>query len=524
MSPRFDPSRGCVLVVDDEASVRYVILRVLEDLGVRAVEASTAAEARAAAQVERFACALIDKNLIGESGLELLRWLRAEQPACLAVVMTAYGNLESSIEALRLGAWDYLLKPFDLDGLTHRIGRALEQHQLAEDHERLQGSVRQSDRLISLGTLAAGIVHELNNPLTYVLANLEYLHRELPRATAEVQEAQRAGDALGARLQRLTQVLTETRDGAERMRQLVRDVRTFARPDEDAQRSVDVRAALEATLKMASLHLRQRAQLERDYEDVPPVRGSEAKLGQLLLNLLVNAAQAIPPGNPLEHKVRVRLARAPGERVVIEVQDTGCGIAPEHLPRLFQPFFTTKPAGQGTGLGLSICKSIVDELGGSLQVSSSVGQGTTFRVELPGLSAAAPQKRESVVVMDRSTRRGRVLVADDDEAVGTALARLLEREHDVEAVTRGQQVLAAVEAGERYDAIVLDLQMPDLTGMDVFARLQQVAPEQAERVLFVTADTFSQGVQAFTERHADRVLEKPHHAQSLKRLLRAVVG
>jgi CheY-like chemotaxis protein len=136
----------------------------------------------------------------------------------------------------------------------------------------------------------------------------------------------------------------------------------------------------------------------------------------------------------------------------------------------------------------------------------------------------APQPRDRVVVVDRSTKRGRVLVADDDAAVGAALARLLEREHDVHSVTGGRQVLARVEAGERFDAIVLDLQMPDLTGMDVFARLQEVAPEQADRVLFVTADTFSQAVQAFTERHSDRVLEKPHHTQSIKRLLRTVVG
>jgi two-component system, NtrC family, sensor kinase len=523
MSPRFDPSRGCVLVVDDEASVRYVILRMLDDLGVKAVEAATAAEARAAAKAHRFSCALIDKNLIGESGLEYLRWLRVEQPECLAVVMTAYGNLESSIEALRLGAWDYLLKPFDLDALTHRIGRALEQHQLAEDHERLQSSVRQSDRLISLGTLAAGIVHELNNPLAYVMTNLEYLAREMARATAEAQ-ASGASATLADELQRLRDVLDETRDGAERMRLLVRDVRTFARTDESARQPVDVRAALEATLKMASLHIRQRAQLVRDYEDVPLVRGSEARLGQLLLNLLVNAAQAIPPGAPAKHTVRVRLARTASGGVAIEVQDSGSGIAPEHLAQLFKPFFTTKPAGQGTGLGLSICRSIVEELGGRIQVQSTPGQGATFRVELPGLAEAAPQPRDGVVLLDRSSKRGRVLVADDDEAAGAALARLLEREHDVQAVTGGRQVLAQVEAGERFDAIVLDLQMPDLSGMDVFARLQEVAPEQAERVLFVTADTFSQAVQAFAERHCGRVLEKPHHTQSLKRLLRAVVG
>ena len=522
MSPRFDPSRGCVLVVDDEDSVRYVILRVLGDLGVKAVEASTAAEARAAAKAHRFSCALIDKNLIGESGLELLRWLRVQQPECLAVVMTAYGNLESSIEALRLGAWDYLLKPFDLDALTHRIRRALEQHQLAEDHERLQSSVRQSDRLISLGTLAAGIVHELNNPLAYVLTNLEYLARELTRTTAGVQGE--ASVELAAQLHRLQGVVGETRDGAERMRLLVRDVRTFARADEDVQRPVDVRTTLEATLKMANLHIRQRALLVRDYAEVPLVRGSEARLGQLLLNLLVNAAQAIPAGEPHAHAVRVRLARGPGDSVVIEVEDTGCGIAPHHLAQLFKPFFTTKPANQGTGLGLSICTSSVDELGGSIQVRSTVGEGTTFRVELPGLPAAQPQARDLVVMLDRSGKRGRVLVADDDAAAGASLARLLEREHDVQAVTGGLQVLARVQAGERFDAIVLDLQMPDLSGMDVFARLQQVAPEQAARVLFVTADTFSQPVQDFTQRHADRVLEKPHHTQSLKRLLRAVVG
>jgi signal transduction histidine kinase len=380
-----------VLVVDDDEAVRFVLAHVVRAQGAVPLLATTAEAARAAVAGRTVACALLDKNLPGESGLELLQWLRRQHPHCNALLVTGYGNMDSALEALRLGAFDYLLKPFDLDALGHRLRLALEAWRMREERERLQALLVQSDRLAALGQLAACVTHELNNPLAYVLTNLEFLVREAERLR-EAVAAQGGAGAGGAgaggleqRLRTVGQALRDTHEGAERMRDIVRDVRVFARSPDEGVRPVDARAVLEAALKMASLQLQPRARLVREYaEGLPRVAVSEPRLAQVFLNLVVNAAQAIPEGaDPEAHRVTVRLQHAPGGGVFAEVEDTGVGIPPEHLPRIFEAFFTTKGEGEGTGLGLSICRSLVEGMGGAIEVRSAAGLGTTFRVLLP---------------------------------------------------------------------------------------------------------------------------------------------
>lgn len=378
-----------ILIVDDEASVLYVLRHVARSLGVVSAEAPDAVTARELIAQREFAGALIDKNLPGESGLQLLRWLRAQQPDCLAIIMTAYANLDSTVEALRLGAFDYILKPFDIDSLEHRLRLALEHRRALAERAKMQSLLVQSDRMAALGLLAASVVHEVNNPLTTVLANLEFIEAETRRARAQVAELPVPEEArpelvrATARLAGLEDVLAETREGAERMRAIVRDIKTFARGDDPRSMPVDLRAVLESTLKMASAHTRNRAQVVRDFGDAPLVEGSESRLAQVFLNLVVNAAQAIPEGAAGDNEIRVRLRTGRQHEAVVEVSDTGNGIAPEHLPRIFDPLFSTKSTGEGTGLGLSICASIVESLGGRIEVESKVGRGTLFRVILP---------------------------------------------------------------------------------------------------------------------------------------------
>ncbi|HEX6244670.1 MAG TPA: HAMP domain-containing sensor histidine kinase, partial [Polyangiales bacterium] len=247
------------------------------------------------------------------------------------------------------------------------IDTAKREQQQDEERAQLEWRLKVADRMVTVGTMAAGVAHEVNNPLTYVLLNLDMVTHRL-RAENQLSDVRT--------------YLERAQSGAQRVQAIVASLRTFSRIDEGPEQPVDLRSTLDAALTMASSEVRHRAQVDVDQGESLSVMGSEAKLGQVFLNLIINAAQAITEPDPQRHHIRVRVFRE-GERAVVEVSDTGCGISPEHLGRIFDPFFTTKPVGSGTGLGLSICHSIVTELSGSIDVRSSPGQGTTFTVRLP---------------------------------------------------------------------------------------------------------------------------------------------
>jgi signal transduction histidine kinase len=217
------------------------------------------------------------------------------------------------------------------------------------------------------------VAHEINNPLTFVMANLDRLAMRLRRGDGELSPADRT---------RLAKAAEDALYGAERVREIVHDLSHLARPEQRLDSLVDVRRALESSLRMAGHEIRKRAQLIEQIGELPPVWGSTARLGQVFLNLLINAVHAVPEGAAEAHSISVH-GRTDGERVVVEIADTGCGIEPAVVGRIFDPFFTTKDAGKGTGLGLSICHGIVTEHGGGIEVESTPGKGTRFRVVLP---------------------------------------------------------------------------------------------------------------------------------------------
>jgi two-component system, NtrC family, sensor kinase len=248
---------------------------------------------------------------------------------------------------------------------------------------RLEQQSIQNDRLASVGALAAGIAHEINNPIAYVLSNLSYLQGW--RDDLERQLAALPGfpSHLADVLVEAQEVLAESLDGCKRIRDIVRDMRYFSHAPDESLAPVDVNASLDFVLRMAQSELKRTATLEKDYGvELPAVFASESRLSQVFLNLVINAIQAMQPGSPQRHTLRVRTS-AEGGFVRVDVSDTGHGIAPEVLPRIFDPFFTTKPAGSGTGLGLSISHSLVQKMGGELRVLSEQGQGTTFSLLLP---------------------------------------------------------------------------------------------------------------------------------------------
>ncbi|MDY7226449.1 PAS domain-containing sensor histidine kinase [Hyalangium rubrum] len=247
------------------------------------------------------------------------------------------------------------------------------------ERKEMQARLLLTDRLVSVGTLATGIAHEINNPMAYVTANLSELAAQLNQRIS----------ALGSQaltrveLTELVEIASEALEGAGRVNKIVRELKLFARGGDERLEAVDLHTVVKNSLKIALHELSRRARIVLELEEIPRVLGNESRFGQLCLNLLINAGQAIAPGDIDRNRIVVRTHQRGDGWVLLEVSDTGVGISPENQRRLFDPFFTTKPIGEGTGLGLSICHGIVKQLGGTIEVESAVGKGSVFRVALP---------------------------------------------------------------------------------------------------------------------------------------------
>jgi len=374
--------------------------------------------------------------------------------------------------------------------------------------------------MAALGTLSAGVAHEINNPLTYVLLNLEHVLRRMRAATAAndpVQELAGGGDG---GLDGMSRALEHAVEGANRIRRVVCDLLTFAGGNVERRGVVDVRGILESATQLAWHEIRHRARLTRSFADVPMVEANEARLGQVFLNLLINAAHAIPDGQADRHEVHVSTRTDQGGNAVVEVSDTGSGIAQELLPCIFEPFFTTKGPG-AAGLGLAISYGYVKSMGGDITVASCAARGTTFRVVLHPAEGfrAAPASSQRVPF---APSRKRVLLIDDEHLVGAAVARALSADHAVDFVTDAQEALARIGAGEPYDVILCDLLMPVMTGMDLHAEVMRLDPCLARRFVFMTGGAFTPRGRAFLETVANPCLEKPIDIGRLRRVVSRV--
>jgi signal transduction histidine kinase/ActR/RegA family two-component response regulator len=380
----------------------------------------------------------------------------------------------------------------------------------------------QIDRMLAVGTLAAGVGHEINNPLAYVMTNVTYATDEVRRVQEQLEEASDGQPSMGALARTLAEVvgiLGEIDDGTRRIRDIARDLNTFARNDEE-QGLVDLRAAADSALRMAAHELRRRARVVRHYQDVPPVRASASRISQVFLNLVINAAHSISMGAHDSNEISVRI-RSENGSVVAEVSDTGSGIAPEHRERLFTPFFTTKPIGQGTGLGLSISRRIVRSLGGDIAAESVPGQGTTMRVTLPAAPEAMSQSESELAA---PARRLRLLFIDDERLLGTAFQRTFSRAHDVVVVETGAAALSLLAAGESFDVVFCDVNMPRMTGVAFYESVERSLPMLASRVVLITGGGDRGRAKDFTEKRNVPLLEKPLDMRQVQAILDAVVS
>jgi PAS domain S-box-containing protein len=389
-----------------------------------------------------------------------------------------------------------------------------EQRQAEQAAEKMRGQLALADRMASLGTLAAGVAHEINNPLTYVIANLAL--------TAEGVRTL-AGDSATPQQKELIQLIEEARQGAESVSRIVHGLQALSRGGDEHRMQLDLREVLESAIRMTFHELRQKARLVKAYRPVPSVWADEGRLAQVFVNLLVNAAQAIPAGDTADNEIRVSLSTGPDGQAVVEIRDTGVGIPVEVLGRVFDPFFTTKAVGQGTGLGLSISHNIVSALGGNMEVESAVGRGSLFRVTLPPGAPTAPAPAPAKPAPVGEFGPAKVLIVDDDPLVAQTLRRAL-REHDVTTAANGRQALELLGAAQDFDVVVCDLMMPVMTGMELHAVLARERPDMAARMVFITGGAFTPAARAFLNQVPNPRLDKPFSSDRLRAAVRDVMA
>ncbi|MEM6731199.1 MAG: ATP-binding protein, partial [Myxococcota bacterium] len=407
----------------------------------------------------------------------------------------------SAVALFSIGLFYERGKELSLAKITE-LERKRREAELARVRAEAEARVRDAERFASMGRVAASVAHEVNNPLSYLSNNLSFIREEIE--ASENQDLVRA--------------ITETIDGAERIRGIIDELRALTRPkSEETIMPVSVEGFIRTSLAMAEGQIRAKALVDVEIPAGLRVRGNEPRLVQVFLNLLINAAQALPTGHVSDHWIRVR-ARVDAPMAAIEVHDNGPGIPPDVLKRVREPFFTTKPVGAGTGLGLSLAEGIVARFGGSLEINSVPGH-TVVRVWL-----AAVEEGESAVrsgepaVPVRAARALRVLICDDEPNVARALERTL-RGHLVTVVDGGGKALELLNSDSDFDLILCDMMMPDCSGMDVHDRLQRSHPELAERIVFMSGGVFTERAEEFQDTIRNRLLHKPINVYELRELV-----
>ena len=486
----------------------------------------------------------------GWDGIRTVGELWTVDPRIQIVLCTAYSDYSWDDITARLGVGtDFLIlkKPFEVIEVR-QIAHALTQKwcllqekkrhldelelevtrrtaELAEANARLQEEMassarvekerRHAQKLEALGRLAAGVGHEINNPLTFITGNLAFCREEIDRLALDCPDVSFAP---------MSDAIADAASGAERIRRIVGEIKQFSRASEAALGPVDVRASVRAAHRLVDSMVRHRASFIERFDALPNVIGEQSQLEQVLVNLLMNAAHALPVESAATNEIIVA-ARASDGDVILEVQDNGVGIAEENLERVFDPFFTTREVGEGSGLGLSISRGIVERFGGRIEIESQVGRGTVVRTRLrraatqppsaPALAGATPESATEIPV-------ARLLLIDDEPLVLHVMQRML-RSFEVCAMTDGAEAVKRYQAGD-FDLILCDLMMPGFSGMDVHGALARLGPEHVQRMVFVTGGAYTTEGAAFLATVTNPHLDKPFNAEQLRRLVESRIA
>ncbi len=379
------------------------------------------------------------------------------------------------------------------------------------DRKKLQIYKMTTDRMTALGHLAAGVGHEINNPLCYVMMNLELVKDNL--AAAKIRDYNKQISAI--------------QKGLERIKTVVSDLKTVSRVSPDnAVTHVDVNDVIESVLGIVKNEIQHRAVLKCSLTSVEPIWIEETRLAQILINLAINAAHSIPIGDTNQNCVGVKTFMNNKNQVVIEISDTGSGMSKDIQKKIFDPFFTTKAAGKGTGLGLSICHNIVNQFNGTIEFKSELGKGTVFQVVFPASEATkniikldqAEMKKDS-----KAASKGQVLIIDDDVELLDVLQEIVSTNHDCLAFTNAQAALDILKENNTFDCIICDLMMPKMSGLQFYNALKQTAPHYLNRVIILTGGSFTEETDNFLNLPEITVLEKPIDTTLLLKAIQSFV-
>jgi signal transduction histidine kinase len=489
-----------IVHVEDNAFDAELLSEVLQrdglpcDIAVVDTEASFR-DALAAPDVD---LVISDYSIPSFNGLAALKISRSVRPELPFIFVSGTIGEERAIEALKQGATDYVLKERPAR-LVPAITRALAERAAEETLRRQAAALAQAEKLAAMGSLLAGVAHELNNPLATIIGHTELLARVMEGAAAE-----RARKVSAA---------------AERCARIVKNFLALARQRPPERQWVHLARVVAEALEIVGYSLTSSGvELTTDVDaDLPILWADPHQLHQVVVNLVANAQQALRD-READRRISIRLGRRDAETVYLEVSDNGPGIPAAIVSRIFEPFFTTKAEGEGTGLGLSLCRGIVESHGGAIRLHTEAGLGTVFRIDLP-VSRAPGAATSPASTPDSATVGARVLVIDDEKDLAVMIAEMLgEQGHQADVVTYGQQALERV-ATRLYDVILCDLRMPGMDGPTLYAAVQKQSPGQERRFAFLTGDTFSPGSATFLERTGAPSLSKPFTMDEVIRLV-----
>ncbi len=502
-----DAKAPVILIVDDEKTIRTFLSRALISQGYTVVAADTLGSAIEHISSREFDLLIIDKNLPDGSGLDIIATIRDKGHRTEAILITGYSDTESAIQAVALGVFRYIRKPFDLDDLKIDINNALETGRLRRDlarrtedlektNQELWGALkrvyeserrtRQAERLANIGYLAAGVAHEINNPLSLLSMTIPYVTNEVG-ALAAMAGNEFDEEKIKLSLNQLARSLTPTQEAIEFLMRLASDLHSLGRTEKQSPVPVKIAEAAGSAMRLVRHQLKYKADVNLEIGEDITVSGHASRLVQVFINLLTNAAKAIQHGSPKENSVKLT-STVEDTDVVIQVSDTGVGIPDDHIDKIFKPFFTfsLKDEDQGSGIGLALVREIIEEHQGSISVSSKKDKGTTFAIRLPLLAASTsplatmPQETGEMV---RTKRK--ILFLDAESANLIAYEEAFGSMHDILLAGTADEVLNNLDSHSgTLDAIVCDLSTVEGDGIEFIKNMERW-PDLLDRLIFL---------------------------------------
>ncbi len=498
--------RPRVLVVDDDKVTRRALELILgAEFDVTILESGNKAVDHIQQDMD-FDVVSLDLNMPGMSGIETLKEIKQHSPTTEVLLVTAFQDIESAKQALKLGAYDYIEKPINKNAYRQSIRQGVRRRQKALVSEEAQQQLKvvkaqlvHSEKLSAIGELLAGVVHEINNPLAGIMGYSELFLLKEPSP------------------EKAHKYVKNIQQSAILCQKIVQKLLAFSRKQKPKREYVQVTDIVESTLELVEHEIKKNAvKVVKQFADnVPRTSADSYQLQQVFLNIINNAVQAMKQQTRLG--TLTLISEFDDKSIRISIHDSGPGVPEENLQKIFEPFFTTKPEGKGTGLGLSICNEIIREHGGNLYVSSELGSGTRFFIELP---ITEPDKPSPTVAppdkADQMPGSKKILVIDAKETGYDLLENMISAlGHQVDVAHDAPSAKLKLQS-KNYDVIISNMNMPEFSGQQLYEYLNQVKPELLSKILFITGGVISKEVGRFLEKNRLPFLNKPFGLEEIQ--------